>query len=80
MIERLDEARKYVELYKTVMNNGYTKKANMYGLRATSILTDIYETTKNEEEVKEVMSLVNEMLSVFSVPISISDIIHENNK
>ncbi len=78
MTERLDEARKYVDLYKTAMNNGYTKKANMYGLRATSILTDIYETTKNEEEVKEVISLVNEMLSVFSEPISISDIIREN--
>ena len=65
MTERLDEARKYVESYKTAMNNGYTKRANIYGLRATSILTDIYETTRNEEEVKEVVSLANEMLSVF---------------
>lgn len=65
MTKRLDEARKYVELYKTAMNNGYKKKANICALRATSILTDIYETTRNEEEVKEVVSLANEMLSVF---------------
>lgn len=65
MTERLDDARKYIELYKTAMNNGYTKRANMYGLRATSILTEIYETTRNEEEVKDVLSLANDMLSVF---------------
>lgn len=65
MTERLDEARKYIELYKKAMNNGYTKRANMYGLRATSILTEIYETTINEEEVKDVVSLANDMLSVF---------------
>ena len=65
MTERLDEARKYVDLYKAAMNNGHTKKANMYMLQATSILTDIYETTKNEEEVKDVVSLANDMLSVF---------------
>ncbi len=65
MTERLDEARKYVELYKSAMNNGYTKRANMYGLRATSILTEIYETAINEEEVKNVISLANDMLSVF---------------
>ena len=41
------------------------QKGLIYGLRATSILTDIYETTRNEEEVKEVVSLANEMLSVF---------------
>ena len=51
--------------YKTAMNNGYTKRANMYGLQATSILTEIYETTRNEEEVKDVVSLANDMLSVF---------------
>ena len=65
MTERLDDARKYIELYKTAMNNGYTKRANMYGLRATSILTEIYETARNEEEVKDVVSLANDMLSVF---------------
>lgn len=31
------------------------QKGLIYGLRATSILTDIYETTRNEEEVKEVI-------------------------
>ena len=65
MTERLDEARKYIELYKTAINNGHTKRANMYGLRATSILTEIYETARNEEEVKDVVSLANDMLSVF---------------
>lgn len=65
MTERLDEARKYIELYKTAINNGYTKRANMYGLRATSILTEVYETAINEEEVKNVVSLANDMLSVF---------------
>ena len=65
MTERLDEARKYIELYKTAMNNGYTKRANMYGLRATSVLTEIYETTRNEEEVKDVVSLANEMIKSF---------------
>lgn len=65
MTERLDKARKYIELYKTAMNNGYTKRANIYGLRATSILTEIYETTINEEEVKDVVALANDMLSVF---------------
>ena len=63
MIERLDEARKYIGLYKIAINNGYKKRVNIYGLRATSILTDIYETARNEEEVKEVVSLANEMLS-----------------
>ena len=63
MTERLDKARKYVELYKTTMNNGCTKRANMYGLWATSILTEIYETTRNKEEVKEVVLLAKEMLS-----------------
>ena len=62
MTERLDEARKYIGLYKTAMNNGYTKRANIYGLRATSILTEIYETTRNEEEVKDVVSLAKDML------------------
>ena len=65
MIERLDEARKYVELYRTTMNNGYAKRANMYGLCATSILTEIYDTTRNREEVKEVVSLAKEVLAVF---------------
>ena len=65
MTERLDKARKYIELHKTAMNNGYTKRANMYGLRAASILTEIYETAINEEEVKDVVSLANDMLSVF---------------
>ncbi len=65
MTERLDEARKYIELYKTAMNNGYIKRANMYGLQATSILTEIYETSRNEEEVKDLVSLANDMLSVF---------------
>lgn len=65
MTERLDEARKYIGLYRIAMNNGYTKRANVYGLRATSILTEIYETTRNEEEVKDVVSLANDMLSVF---------------
>ncbi len=64
MTERLDEARKYIELYKTATNNGHTKRANMYGLRATNILTEIYETAINEEEVKDVVSLANDMLSV----------------
>lgn len=65
MTERLDEARKYVELYKSAMNNGYIKRANIYGLRATSIFIDIYETARNEEEIKDVVSLANDMLSIF---------------
>ncbi len=63
--KRVDDARRYIELYKTAMNNGYTKRANMYGLLATSILTEVYETAINEEKVKDVVSLANDMLSIF---------------
>ena len=64
MTERLDKARKYVELFKKSVNNGDTEGSIMYGLRAMNILTVIKDITKDEEEVKDIESLANEMLQI----------------
>jgi len=63
MTERLDEARKYVELFKMSVNNGDTEGSIMNGLRAVNILTVINETARNKEESNEAELLANEMLS-----------------
>jgi hypothetical protein len=49
MIERLDEARKYVELYKTATDNDDKEGSIIYGLRAASILIVIHDTSKDKE-------------------------------
>lgn len=61
MTERLDEARKYVELYKTAVDNNDTDGSIIYGLRAASILEVIHDTSRDEEEVKKVELLEKEM-------------------
>lgn len=61
MTERLDDARKYIDLYKTAVDNGDKKGSIIYGLRATSILEVIHDTPRDEEEVKDVESLEKEM-------------------
>ena len=68
MTEILNEARKYVELYKTAINNDDTEGSIIYGLRAASILTAIHDTSRNEEEVKKVESLEKEMFPPSLIP------------
>ncbi len=62
MTERLEKARKYVELFKTSVNNDDTEGSIMYGLRAMNILALINDITKDKEEAKEIESMANEML------------------
>lgn len=68
MIEGLDEARKYVELYKTAIDNDDTEGSIIYGLRAASILTVIHDTSRDEEEVKKVELLEKEMFPPSLIP------------
>ncbi len=68
MKKRLDEARKYIELYKTAINNGNTEGSLIYELRAASILTAIHDTSKDKEEVKKVESLEKEMFPPSLIP------------
>ena len=72
MTERLDEAKKYVKLYKKSMNKYDTEGSIMYGLRAMNMLTVIDETAR-EDEAKEVESLANEMLAVFYDKVDLSE-------
>ena len=65
MTEILDEARKYVGLYKESMNRHDTEGSIMYGLRAMNILTLIEDTSRNKEEIKDAESVAKEMLSTF---------------
>ena len=58
MTERLDEARKYVKLYKTAINNDDTEGSIIY----------IHDTSRNEEEVKKVESLEKEMFPPSLIP------------
>jgi len=62
MTERLDEVKKYVELYKESMDRHDSDTSIMYGLRAVNMLT-VIEDTATGEEAKEVESLANEMES-----------------
>lgn len=68
MIERLDEARKYVELYKTAIDNDDKEGSTIYGLRAASILTVIHDTSKDKEEVKKVELLEKKMFPTSIIP------------
>lgn len=61
MTEKLDDARKYVELYKTAIDNDDTEGSIIYGLRAAIILTVIHDTSRDEEEIKKVELLDKEM-------------------
>lgn len=68
MTKRLDEARKYVKLYKTAINNNNTEGSIIYGLRAAVILTAIRDTSRNKEEVKKAELLEKEMFPPSLIP------------
>lgn len=72
MTERLDKAKKYVELYKESMNKHDTKGSIVYGSKALDILK-VVDATVKKEEVGELESLENEMISVFYNSIEISE-------
>lgn len=68
MTERLDEARKYVGLYETAINNDDREGSIIYGLRAAIMLTAIHETARNEEEVRDVELLEKKMFPPYPYP------------
>lgn len=64
MTERLDKAKKYVELYIESMNKHDIEGSVIYGSRAVNIF-NVIKIAGGEEEDKDLESLVNEMLSAY---------------
>jgi hypothetical protein len=63
MTERLDEAKKYIELYKASPNR-YEDPDRYWG-KAADVLMAINKAATNEEEAKDVISLADEVLSAY---------------
>jgi hypothetical protein len=63
MTERLNEAKKYIELYK-VSPNRYEDPDRYWG-KAADILMTINKAAINEEEAKEAISLADDVLSTY---------------
>ena len=78
MTERLDKAKEYVELYKESMNKHDTKGSIIYGSKVLDILKTVYATVK-KEEVGELESLENEMMSAFYNSIERSEFKRRNH-
>jgi hypothetical protein len=62
MTERLDEAKKYIELFK--MSASRSKEADTYWSTALDILK-VVDATVKKEEVGELELLENKMMSAF---------------
>lgn len=63
MTERLDEAKKYIELFK--ISGSRSKNADIYWSKAADILMLTDKLPRNEEEHKEAISLADEMVKLF---------------
>lgn len=63
MTERLDEAKKYIELFK--ISGSRPKDSDIYWSKAANILMLIDKLPRNEEEHKEAISLADEMVKLF---------------
>lgn len=63
MTERLDEAKKYIGLFK--IYGSRSKNADIYWSKAANILMLIDKFPRNEEEHKEAISLADEMVKSF---------------
>ena len=61
MVGILDEARKYVDLYKTAVDNDDIEGSTIYGLRAANLLTVTHDISRDKEEIKKVELLEKEM-------------------
>ena len=76
MTERLDEAKKYIELFKTSANR--SKEADIYWSKALNVLK-VVDATVKKEEVEELESLENEMMSAFYDTIERSEFKRRNH-
>lgn len=77
MTEILDEAKKYVELYKKAMDNRDTEGSIIYGLQAKNILEIIDESPRDEEEHKDAISLANEIVKSFDDHVHFDRLVDE---
>jgi hypothetical protein len=76
MTERLDEAKKYIELFKASASR--SKEADIYWSKALDIFK-VVDATVKKEEVRELESLENEMISAFYDTIERSEFKRRNH-